>query len=125
MDLSGCKQPFPATELQKCLEPHTIDLWQRISQAQDIAAAQLEGLEHCPKCEFCMIFEVGIDVAPDLICLKSDCGFISCRSCKQKVFVFSLVLLTGVALTNLAGRIIQDRIARMGSCGKNTSSKRL
>jgi E3 ubiquitin-protein ligase RNF216 len=90
MDSSGCKQPFPIAELKKCLEPRTFDLWQKIAQAEDIAAAQLEGLEHCPSCDFCMIFEVGIDVAPVLTCLRSDCRLVSCRKCKKKVSILPL-----------------------------------
>ena len=70
MDTSGCRQPFPVTELQKCLDVRTFELWQRIVQADDIAAANLEGLEHCPACDFAMIFEVGIDVAPVLTAFK-------------------------------------------------------
>jgi E3 ubiquitin-protein ligase RNF216 len=91
MDSSGCKLLFPIAELKKCLEPRTFELWQKIAQAEDIAAAQLEGLEHCPNCDFCMIFEVGVDIAPVLTCLRSDCRFVSCRKCKKKVCAIMLM----------------------------------
>jgi len=84
MDGTGCKQPFPKSELEKCLDHRTFALWQKIIQAHDIAAAKLEGLEQCPACDFAMIFEVGYDVAPLLHCLNSDCKLISCRRCQQK-----------------------------------------
>jgi hypothetical protein len=96
MDSSGCKQPFPLTELQKCLKRPTFELWQKIAQEEDIAAAQIEGLEHCPKCEFCIIFEVGMDVVPVLVCLRSECRFVSCRGCKKKVYIFSITFGTGI-----------------------------
>ena len=105
MDGTGCKQPFPASELQvpillfkclyitltgaaplqKCLDIRTYDLWQKIVQAEDIAAAELRGFEYCPACDFGMIFEVGHDVAPLLKCLKSDCRLVTCRRCGKPV----------------------------------------
>jgi hypothetical protein len=86
MDSSDCKLPFPVAELQKCLDPRTFDLWQKIIQEEDIADAKLEGLEYCPNCDFAMIFEVGYNEAPLLSCLKRDCQFVSCRRCKKKVY---------------------------------------
>ncbi|KIM89250.1 hypothetical protein PILCRDRAFT_34787, partial [Piloderma croceum F 1598] len=83
MDGTGCRQPFPATELQKCLDIRTYDLWQKIVQAEDIAAADLRGFEHCPACDFGMIFEVGHHVAPLFKCLKSDCRLVTCRRCRK------------------------------------------
>ena len=85
MDTSGCKLPFPSSELQRCLDARTYDLWQRIVQADDIAAANIEGLEHCPSCDFAIIFEVGIDVDPVLTCLNGTCKLVSCRRCKKQV----------------------------------------
>ena len=93
MDTSNCKLPFPVAELKKCLDPRTFDLWQKIVQAEDIAAANLDGLEYCPNCDFAMIFEVGFDQAPLLSCLKSDCRLVSCRRCKKKVFSTQHILL--------------------------------
>jgi len=87
MDTSGCKLAFPSAELQKCLKEPTFNLWQKIVQAEDIAAANLAGLEHCPACDFAMIFEIGVEAAPLLHCLKSDCRLVSCRRCKKKVSI--------------------------------------
>lgn len=83
MDGSGCKQPFTASELQKCLDNRTYDLWQKIVQADDIAAAELRGFEHCPGCDFGMIFEVGPDVVPLLKCLNNSCRLVTCRRCRK------------------------------------------
>jgi TRIAD3 protein (E3 ubiquitin-protein ligase RNF216) len=87
MDTSGCKLPFPPSELQRSLDARTYNLWQRIVQADDIAAANIEGLEHCPSCDFAIIFEVGIDVTPLLTCLNEGCKLVSCRRCKKPVII--------------------------------------
>ena len=70
---------------QKCLDNRTYDLWQKIVQADDIAAAELRGFEHCPACDFGMIFEVGPDVVPLLKCLNGDCRLVTCRRCRKPV----------------------------------------
>jgi len=71
--------------LQKCLDNRTFELWQKIVQADDIAAAELQGFEYCPSCDFGMIFEVPFNVAPLLRCLRSDCRLVSCRRCRKPV----------------------------------------
>jgi TRIAD3 protein (E3 ubiquitin-protein ligase RNF216) len=98
--------------LQRSLDARTYNLWQRIVQADDIAAANIEGLEHCPSCDFAIIFEVDIDVTPVLTCLNEDCKLVSCRRCKKPVMdslqgVPWIYLLISVSQSH-TGRPCQD-----------------
>lgn len=96
MDASNCSLPFPADVLRKCLDDKAYNLWEDIVQEDEIAAANLAGLERCPRCKFAGIFEEDFKQAPLLRCPRMDCGFVSCRKCKQKV-----KLLLSVAASHL------------------------
>lgn len=58
----------------------------RTKQSEEIKAAGLVGLEECPFCDFkAIIDEPG---EPLFRCAHVDCGVVSCRICKKKVFFF-------------------------------------
>ncbi|ESK93036.1 ring finger [Moniliophthora roreri MCA 2997] len=82
MDQSGCKLPFPVSELRRFLPEKLMELYERIKQRKEIEMAGIEGLEECPFCEYkCVIenkeeklFRCGNE---------ENCGAISCRQCKK------------------------------------------
>lgn len=88
MDASGCKAPFPPAELQKCLNAATFALLENVRLANDIASANLDGLENCPDCCFAMVIEASFQEHPSLHCLNPDCRLVSCRKCHKKVRVY-------------------------------------
>ncbi|KAH9942854.1 hypothetical protein B0H21DRAFT_511019 [Amylocystis lapponica] len=81
MDQSGCKFPFPESELRRFLTPKLLALYERVKQQKEIAAAGLEGLEECPFCEY----KVVIDNDQERLfrCESEDCGAVTCRACKK------------------------------------------
>ncbi|KAK0190321.1 hypothetical protein F5146DRAFT_1043758 [Armillaria mellea] len=82
MDQSGCKHPFPESELRRLLSPKLMELYERVKQRKEIEAAGLDGLEECPFCEYKCVIE-----NPDekLFRCGNDetCGAVTCRSCKK------------------------------------------
>ncbi|KAF9264839.1 hypothetical protein L218DRAFT_861859 [Marasmius fiardii PR-910] len=82
MDQSGCKMPFPVSELRRFLPDKLMDLYERVKQSKEIEMAGLEGLEECPYCEYKCVIE-----NPDeklFRCGNLDsCGAITCRQCKK------------------------------------------
>ncbi|KII87947.1 hypothetical protein PLICRDRAFT_176699 [Plicaturopsis crispa FD-325 SS-3] len=81
MDQSGCKLPFPESELQRFLSEKLMALYERVKQRKEIEAAGLEGLEECPFCEYKCVIE-----NPDeklFRCENSECGAVTCRECKK------------------------------------------
>ena len=57
MDQSGCKLPFPDSELRRCLTPKLLELYERVKQRKEIEAAGLDGLEECPFCDYKVVIE--------------------------------------------------------------------
>ena len=90
MDQSGCKAPFPESELRRFLSEKLLSLYDRVKQRKEIAEAGLENLEECPHCDY----KVVIDNPEEKLfrCENSDCGAVTCRACKKPVseFTFSL-----------------------------------
>ncbi|KAF8532182.1 hypothetical protein JB92DRAFT_2845293 [Gautieria morchelliformis] len=81
MDQSGCKELFHECELARFLPEKLLALYHRLKQQKEIAAAELEGLEECPFCEYKVVIE-----NPDeklFRCESADCGEVSCRACKK------------------------------------------
>ncbi|KAK0207116.1 hypothetical protein DFS33DRAFT_645375 [Desarmillaria ectypa] len=82
MDQSGCKRPFPESELRRLLSPKLMELYERVKQRKEIEAAGLDGLEECPFCEYKCVIE-----NPDEKLFRcgneETCGTITCRSCKK------------------------------------------
>ncbi|KAF9030307.1 hypothetical protein BDZ89DRAFT_1064727 [Hymenopellis radicata] len=82
MDQSGCKHPFPDSELRRLLSPKLWELYERVKQRKEIEAAGLEGLEECPFCEYKCVIENPEEKL--FRCGNEDtCGAVSCRNCKK------------------------------------------
>ncbi|KAJ7343378.1 hypothetical protein DFH08DRAFT_872523 [Mycena albidolilacea] len=81
MDQSGCKLPFPDTELHRFLTPKLMSLYERVKQTKEVEAAGIEGLEECPFCEFKII--IANDQEKLFACGNEECGAVSCRQCKK------------------------------------------
>jgi len=108
MDQSNCKEPFPDYELERVLSPKLLDLYYRTKQRKEIAAANIQGLEECPFCDFKYVIE-----NPDeklFRCQNDECQAISCRSCKRPVCRINLLLLS---INNGAFRIICRNLAKV------------
>ncbi len=85
MDQSGCKLPFPDSELRRFLSPKLLELYERVKQRKEIEAAGLEGLEECPFCEYKVVIEN--DNERLFRCENDACGAVTCRQCKKLVSV--------------------------------------
>ena len=85
MDQSGCKLPFPDSELRRFLTPKLLELYERVKQRKEIEAAGLEGLEECPFCEYKVVIEN--DHERLFRCENEACGAVTCRQCKKLVSV--------------------------------------
>ncbi|KAF8911320.1 hypothetical protein CPB85DRAFT_1303537 [Mucidula mucida] len=82
MDQSGCKHPFPDSELHRLLSPKLWELYERVKQRKEIEAAGLEGLEECPFCEYKCVIENPEEKL--FRCGNEDsCGAVTCRNCKK------------------------------------------
>ncbi|KAG6857032.1 hypothetical protein H0H87_010705 [Tephrocybe sp. NHM501043] len=80
MSIEGCESFFSPSALRRSLSEHQFNLWERIDQRREIAAAGLV-LEDCPFCEFgCEI----VDDKATFVCQNTEhCGKESCRRCKK------------------------------------------
>lgn len=85
MDQSGCKLPFPESELRRILTPKLLELYDRVKQRKEIEAAGLEGLEECPFCDYKVVNEN--DQERLFRCENEACGAVTCRQCKKLVSV--------------------------------------
>jgi E3 ubiquitin-protein ligase RNF216 len=83
MDQSACKGLFPQSELTRFLTPKLMELFLRIKQRKEIAAAGLHGLEECPFCDFKMVIENEQEKL--FRCQNDECLAVSCRQCKKPV----------------------------------------
>lgn len=81
MDQSGCKLPFPQSELERFLTPKLLELYHRVRQRKDIEDAGLENLEECPFCDYKCVIENEMEKL--FRCENVDCGAVSCRECKK------------------------------------------
>ena len=85
MDQSGCKLPFPESELRRFLTPKLLELYERVKQRKEIEAAGIEGLEECPFCEYKVVIENEQERL--FRCENEACGAVTCRKCKKPVRV--------------------------------------
>ena len=114
--------PDGAAQLERALPPASFALWERLTQADEIAQAGLTGLTECPFCDWKCVLEEdgeGMDEGDTgrFWCGNRDkCGVISCRKCKKSdhypktcegaSYLLCLFLRdwwTGVAVTVLEG----------------------
>jgi E3 ubiquitin-protein ligase RNF216 len=85
MDISGCKMPFPDSELRRVLSEKLYELYEHIRQRRDIELAELEGLEECPFCDYKVVMDVDFQTDKVLRCQNEECLKVSCRNCKKEV----------------------------------------
>ncbi|KAG8216970.1 hypothetical protein J3R82DRAFT_7275 [Butyriboletus roseoflavus] len=81
MDQSGCKLPFPESELCRFLSSKLLELYYRVKQQKEIEAAGLENLEECPFCEYKCVIENEMEKL--FRCENPGCSAITCRMCKK------------------------------------------
>ncbi|KAH9900729.1 hypothetical protein C8Q73DRAFT_786155 [Cubamyces lactineus] len=81
MDQSGCKLPFPESELRRFLTPKLLELYERVKQRKEIEAAGLENLEECPFCDYKVVIENEHERL--FRCENEACGAVTCRACKK------------------------------------------
>lgn len=81
MDQSGCKLCFSDSELRRFLTPKLLELYERVKQRKEIEAAQIEGLEECPFCEYKVVIENEQEKL--FRCERPECAAVSCRQCKK------------------------------------------
>ncbi|KAG9309994.1 hypothetical protein JVU11DRAFT_10028 [Chiua virens] len=81
MDQSGCKLPFPESELCRFLSSKLLELYYRVKQRKEIEAAGLENLEECPFCEYRCVIENEMEKL--FRCENTECNAITCRMCKK------------------------------------------
>ena len=82
MDESGCAVPLSIGGIGQAVTIKIIDKLAFYQQQAEIMAANIEGLEQCPFCEFKAICEP-IEVEPVFFCQNPDCGRPSCRKCHE------------------------------------------
>ncbi|KAF4521015.1 hypothetical protein B566_EDAN002510, partial [Ephemera danica] len=75
-----CKEEFSLKVLQDVLTPKLFSRLVQKKQLEEIQAANIDGLETCPFCEFSTIPVPGDRV---FRCLNPDCMRDSCRECKE------------------------------------------
>ncbi|KAG6911085.1 hypothetical protein DXG01_004600 [Tephrocybe rancida] len=81
MSTEGCESSFPESALRRALPEKQFDLWERLNQRHEIAAAGLV-LEDCPFCDFACV--IADDQATTFVCVNIvKCGKESCRGCKK------------------------------------------
>ncbi|CCM00543.1 uncharacterized protein FIBRA_02577 [Fibroporia radiculosa] len=81
MDQSGCKLPFPESELRRFLSPKLLGLYDRVKQRKEIEAAGIDNLEECPFCEYKCVIENEHEKL--FRCENQECLAITCRQCKK------------------------------------------
>lgn len=110
MDQSGCKAPFPESELRRFLSPKLLALYERVKQRKEIEEAGLANLEECPFCEYKVVIENEDEKL--LRCQGDDCGAVSCRACKKPVCISAQSKLNE-SDSYLPKRIIFPRAAKV------------
>lgn len=80
---SGCKLPFPSSELRRFLPEKLMSLYERVKQQKEVEAAGLEGLEECPFCEWKCVIENEQERLFRCGNEEGGCGVVSCRGCKK------------------------------------------
>ncbi|KAI6027044.1 hypothetical protein EDC04DRAFT_175483 [Pisolithus marmoratus] len=81
MDQSGCKLPFPESELKRFLSSKMLELYARVKQRKEIEEAGLDNLEECPFCEYKCVIENEMEKL--FRCENVECGAVTCRACKK------------------------------------------
>ena len=82
MDASGCPAKLAREEVGKAIPITTFDRLELNQQQAEIMAANIEGLEQCPSCDYKAICGEVTD-EPIFYCQNPDCSRASCRRCQK------------------------------------------
>lgn len=82
MDESGCKEALDLDGIGKAVPIKTFDRLQFNQQQAEIKAANIEGLEQCPLCDFQAICDPP-EIDPIFSCQNPDCFKVTCRLCHE------------------------------------------
>ncbi|KEF53963.1 uncharacterized protein A1O9_09758 [Exophiala aquamarina CBS 119918] len=80
MDATICSANLCWSAIAKAIDIKTFDRLEFNRQQAEIMAADLEGLEQCPFCDFKAICDT-VDVNPVFACQNPECEVVSCRKC--------------------------------------------
>lgn len=72
MDSSGCKAEFPRIEVSRFLDRKTRDALEKIQQDESLRVAEIDGLVHCPFCDYAAIC-VPVEVDKLFRCQNPEC----------------------------------------------------
>lgn len=82
MDGNGCKASLSTEGIGQAVTIKVFDKLAFYQQQAEISAADIEGLEQCPFCDFKAICEP-IETDSVFFCQNTDCGRSSCRKCHE------------------------------------------
>lgn len=84
--LEGCTSAYRRSDLRLALPEKLFSLYERLDQRQELEAAEIDGLEHCPFCDYACIMTTPREESPWFVCAKSEdcCGITSCQFCRKK-----------------------------------------
>lgn len=82
MDESGCNKALDLDGIGRAVPIKTFDRLQFNQQQAEIKAANIEGLEQCPLCDFQAICDP-IEVDTIFSCQNPDCFKVTCRLCHE------------------------------------------
>lgn len=85
-DTSGCQAGFARSELKEALGASIMDKLDSLQQQDEIARADIEGLDECPFCEFKAICPPE-DEDREFRCFNPDCEKVSCRLCNTETHI--------------------------------------
>lgn len=82
MDGSGCQEKLDMDGIGRAVPIKTLDRLLFNEQQAEIAAANIEGLEQCPFCDFKAICDT-VEEAPVFSCQNPNCAKVTCRKCHE------------------------------------------
>ena len=82
MDSSGCTATLSHEDVGRAIPITTFDRLELNQQQAEIMAANIEGLEQCPSCDYKAICGE-LKEEPVFYCQNPECSRASCRSCKK------------------------------------------
>lgn len=77
----GCSDDFSRAQLQASLDPKILERLEKLQQLEDLRAANIDGLEQCPFCDYQEICDP-VEVDREFRC--GDCKVVSCRLCRHE-----------------------------------------
>ncbi|TFK66613.1 hypothetical protein BDN72DRAFT_140874 [Pluteus cervinus] len=80
-----CNLPFTASELKRALPDTLYQKWERECQRREVDAAEVDGMEECPFCDWRCIMTLAFEEEKLFRCGNDDggCGVVSCRKCQK------------------------------------------